>query len=43
MGNGWVIAGYLATFGGLAAYIVGLIRRGRALPRPEPPPADPER
>lgn len=43
MGNWWVMAGYLATFGGLAAYVVGLARRGRRLPRPEPPPSDPER
>lgn len=43
MDNCWVISGYLAVFGGLAAYVIHLVRLGRALPRPESPPADSER
>ena len=40
MGNGWVLAGYLVTFGGIALYLAHLIRRVRALP--PPPSPDPE-
>lgn len=48
MGNGWTLAGYLVTFGGIALYLAHLIRRVRALPpRPSPdldsdPNSDPE-
>lgn len=44
MGNGWVLAGYLVTFGGIALYIGLLLLRARNLPPPPPAdPADPER
>lgn len=40
MDNGWALAGYLVTFGGIALYLAHLIRRVRSLPpRPSPDPA----
>lgn len=39
MDNGWVLAGYLVTLGGIALYTVLLLLRARNLT--PPPPADP--
>jgi hypothetical protein len=35
--GGYVLAGYLLTFGGIGAYVVRLVLRGRALSRRLPP------
>jgi CcmD family protein len=34
---GYILAGYLAVFGGVGAYVVRLVLRGRSLSRRLPP------
>lgn len=36
MGDGWVAFGYLVTYGGIAAYVVWMAVRIRALRRSDP-------
>ncbi len=33
MGNGWVVFGYVVTYGGVAAYVIWMMLRVRTLRR----------